>query len=61
MGLESGSTTQLKRLGKNTNTDINYKAYDFAKTLGINLEIGFIPIDPLMKIRIGEKWIFRQY
>ncbi len=49
LGLESGSTTQLKRLGKNTNTDINYKAYDFAKTLGINLEIGFIPIDPLMK------------
>jgi radical SAM superfamily enzyme YgiQ (UPF0313 family) len=49
LGLESGSTTQLKRLGKNTNSDINYEAYDFAKTLEINLEIGFIPIDPLMK------------
>ncbi len=49
LGLESGSTTQLKRLGKNTNSDINYKAYDFAMTLKIDLEIGFIPIDPLMK------------
>lgn len=49
LGLESGSKTQLKRLGKNTNSIINYKAYDFAITLNINLEIGFIPIDPLMK------------
>ena len=49
LGLESGSTSQLKRLGKNTNSEINYKAYDFAKTLKIDLEIGFIPIDPLMK------------
>ncbi len=49
LGLESGSTTQLKRLGKNTNSTINYKAYDFAITLNIDLEIGFIPIDPLMK------------
>jgi anaerobic magnesium-protoporphyrin IX monomethyl ester cyclase len=48
LGLESGSTTQLKRLGKNTNSDINYNAYNFVKTLNINLEIGFIPIDPLM-------------
>lgn len=48
LGLESGSTTQLKRLGKNTNSEINYKAYDFAKTLEIDLEIGFIPLDPLM-------------
>jgi len=51
LGLESGSSTQLKRLGKNTNSLINYKAYDFAITLNINLEIGFIPIDPLMKDR----------
>jgi len=49
LGLESGSRTQLKRLGKNTNPSINYKAYDFAISLNINLEIGFIPIDPLMK------------
>jgi radical SAM superfamily enzyme YgiQ (UPF0313 family) len=49
LGLESGSSTQLKRLGKNTSSIINYKAYDFAITLNIDLEIGFIPIDPLMK------------
>ena len=49
LGLESGSTTQLKRLGKNTNASINYHAYDFAMQLGIDIEIGFIPIDPLMK------------
>lgn len=49
LGLESGSTSQLKRLGKNTNSEINYNAYDFVKTLKINLEIGFISIDPLMK------------
>lgn len=53
LGLESGSTTQLKRLGKNTNAIINYTAYDFAITLNIDLEIGFIPIDPLMK---DGKW-----
>lgn len=49
LGLESGSSTQLKRLGKNTTAEINYKAYDFAKKLNIDLELGFISIDPLMK------------
>jgi len=53
LGLESGSTTQLKRLGKNTNAEINYRAFDFAQELNIDLEIGFIPIDPLMK---DELW-----
>ncbi len=55
LGLESGSTTQLRRLGKNTKADINYIAYDFAKELNINLEIGFIPIDPLMKDGLWKK------
>ena len=55
LGLESGSTSQLKRLGKNTKADINYVAYDFAKELNINLEIGFIPIDPLMKDGLWKK------
>lgn len=49
LGLESGSTSQLKRFGKNNNAGTNYRAFDIAKKLNINLEIGFIPIDPLMK------------
>ena len=55
LGLESGSTTQLRRLGKNTKAEINYMAYDFSKELNINLEIGFIPIDPLMKDSLWKK------
>lgn len=48
IGIESGSTTQLKRYGKGYPTEINFAAVDFIKSLGIRLEIGFIPIDPLM-------------
>lgn len=48
IGIESGSTTQLKRYGKGYPMDINFAAIDFVRSLGIKLEIGFIPIDPLM-------------
>ncbi len=54
LGLESGSSSQLKRFGKNNNSETNYKAYDIAKNLNINLEIGFIPIDPLMQDNIWK-------
>lgn len=49
IGIESGSTTQLRRYGKGYPTEINFAAIDFAKSLGIRPEIGFIPLDPLMK------------
>jgi radical SAM superfamily enzyme YgiQ (UPF0313 family) len=49
LGLESGSRTQLKRLGKGYPADMNFVAVSRAKRLGINLEIGFIPIDPFMR------------
>lgn len=48
LGLESGSTTQLKRLGKSTKAIYNFQAASIAQSLGIQLEIGFIPIDPFM-------------
>lgn len=48
IGIESGSTTQLRRYGKGYPTEINFAAVDFIRFLGIRLEIGFIPIDPLM-------------
>lgn len=53
LGLESGSSTQLKRLGKSTKAKYNFEAASIAKDFGINLEIGFIPIDPFMK---AENW-----
>jgi radical SAM superfamily enzyme YgiQ (UPF0313 family) len=48
IGIESGSTTQLRRYGKGYPMEINFAAVDFIKSLGLKLEIGFIPIDPLM-------------
>ena len=53
LGLESGSTTQLKRLGKSITAECNFKAANIAQSLNIDLEIGFIPIDPFMK---DETW-----
>lgn len=49
LGLESGSTTQLRRLGKSTKAESNFKAASIALSLNVNLEIGFIPIDPFME------------
>ncbi|MCK4870375.1 MAG: NUDIX domain-containing protein [Gammaproteobacteria bacterium] len=49
LGLESGSETQLKRFGKKMAVRNNYEAFNIAKSLGINVDIGFIPVDPLME------------
>lgn len=49
LGLESGSSSQLKRLGKSSKAEANFKAASIARLLGKNLEIGFIPIDPFME------------
>ncbi len=53
LGLESGSDTQLIRLGKRISVKQNYAAIDLAAALGIEIDMGFIPIDPLMK---KEQW-----
>ena len=49
LGLESGSSSQLKRLGKSMKAKYNFDATSIAQSLGIDLEIGFIFIDPFMK------------
>ena len=48
VGIESGSIKQLKRYGKGYSVEINVETINFVKSLGVRLEIGFIPIDPLM-------------
>jgi radical SAM superfamily enzyme YgiQ (UPF0313 family) len=48
LGLESGSKTQLRRLGKGCAPETNFEAVKLARELGIRVEVGFIPLDPLM-------------
>lgn len=49
LGLESGSESQLRRHGKGYRAEINFRAVSFANKLGINVEIGFIPLDAFME------------
>nr|5UL3_A Chain A, OxsB protein [Priestia megaterium]5UL4_A Chain A, OxsB protein [Priestia megaterium]BAA21631.1 oxsB [Priestia megaterium] len=49
IGVESGSNQQLKRYGKGTTSEQNIIALRLVSALGINLRIGFIMFDQLMK------------
>jgi radical SAM superfamily enzyme YgiQ (UPF0313 family) len=49
LGVESGSDTQLRRLGKGCTAAVNFDAVSMAQKLGLQLEVGFIPIDPFME------------
>lgn len=48
LGIESFSKTQMIRYGKSANVDINVKAINIVKELGLQLDTGFILFDPLM-------------
>ena len=47
LGLESGSRPQLRRFGKRATPEQNVLALEECRALGIAVETGFIPIDPL--------------
>ncbi len=48
MGLESGSESQLRRLGKGIKPEDSVRAIRILSALGIPLRFGFITFDPLM-------------
>lgn len=49
LGIESGCKNQLRRFGKGTTIQQNVLALRLLTALGINIRIGFIMFDPLMK------------
>ena len=51
IGLESGSTTQLKRYGKRISVKGNYRALEILRDIGIDVVAGYIPIDQLMSLK----------
>lgn len=50
LGLESGSQSQLKRYGKQMTVEENYKAIEILRDLGVDVVVGYIPIDHLMTV-----------
>jgi len=50
LGIESGSSSQLKRFGKGTTVEVNENALNIARELGIEVEAGFIFFDPMATI-----------
>jgi len=46
-GLESGSASQLIRYRKGVTAEEGGKAVDLCRQLGLDVEVGFIPLDPL--------------
>lgn len=55
LGVESGSCGQLKRFAKPASVDENLKAIDKLHALGIQVVVGFIMLDYLMKIEELEE------
>ena len=51
IGLESGSSTQLRRYGKRISVAGNYQALEILKEIGIDVVAGYIPIDHLMTLQ----------
>jgi len=50
MGIESLGCDQLKRFNKKAIPDLNKKAISFVKSLGLQVDLGFILFDPEMSI-----------
>ncbi|MFA5363547.1 MAG: TIM barrel protein, partial [Candidatus Omnitrophota bacterium] len=50
VGMESGSNSQLKRYGKGVSSEEHRKALRILENLGIQIGIGFIPLDPMVTI-----------
>ena len=50
IGLESGSSSQLRRYGKQISVNGNYKAIEILREIGIDVVAGFIPIDHIMTL-----------
>ena len=48
LGIESGSSSQLRRLGKRTDSGMNRDAIRELRRLGVAIETGFIPLDPFL-------------
>lgn len=59
IGLESGSSTQLRRYGKRISVAGNYRALEILKEIGIDVVAGYIPIDHLMTLQeLRENLLF---
>ena len=50
VGFESGSDPQLRRYGKYTSTHDNFQAIELMREVGISIDGGFIPFDPLVTL-----------
>lgn len=57
LGFESGSPTQLKRYNKGYSLDEFVQAIGILKEVGIQYELGFISLDPLMSLEELEESI----
>lgn len=55
LGFESGSPTQLKRYNKGYSLDEFIKAINILKVVGIQYELGYISLDPLMSLEELEE------
>lgn len=55
LGVESGSSTQLKRYGKQHTAGEAAKAVQVLRDLGITVEVGFIMFDPLCNLKEIEE------
>ena len=55
LGFESGSPTQLKRYNKGYSLDEFIQAIGILKEVGIQYELGFISLDPLMSLEELEE------
>ena len=55
LGFESGSTGQLKRYNKGYTLDEFIQAIDILRNIGIQYELGYISLDPLMSLEELEE------
>lgn len=61
VGIESGCDEQLRRFNKNVNAEINLESMKLLKSIGLQIDIGFIMFDPLMTVEellINVKFLY---